>query len=314
MQRYNPRTHVFDHSGRMPKLKRERDTLDKFCRRMQTCYQAKYTAIPISDALHQKIVLKVGGETVDGVLHTPKGLVAVELLGYSPLKDRGDVMARDVDLCRRIKVDLYDHLREKCVSLSLGYGERRRPGPAYATFRTVPVYRNFNQAVDELRSILAIVCMPKVKEFLSVRFLKPTAMERRKRAGTVYLDENRFPICSAHFERVRFHGLNENSIPQVDGNLSGGFIGLDEKWIQERVEKKIHTSLTLNRERANGLPLWLIVHSDGHPIHRTIDDGDRPRAIELCRDVLNSTKHGFSRAYWADQTAFLDAGWVGRIM
>ena len=73
-------------------------------------------------------------------------------------------------------------------------------------------------------------------------------------------------------------------------------------------------SLTKSRVRANGLPLWLIVQSDGRAIHQTIPRQHRARAVEVCRATLSETGHGFARVYWVDGTGFLDAAWVGRAL
>ena len=84
--------------------------------------------------------------------------------------------------------------------------------------------------------------------------------------------------------------------------------------MQKHVAEKARISLTKSRDRSKRLPLWLIVHSDGHAIHQTICDRERGNARRLCRDVLAATHHGFARVYWADNTAYLDAAWVGRVL
>jgi hypothetical protein len=315
MPRYSPRTHVFSYGGITPKVKRERYALDEFCKRMRTRYKASYRVVRMRDALRRGLVVNVDGSTVDGVLRTSRGPVAVELLGYSPLDDRGDVMARDVALRKAIKVALYDRLKAKCFSLSLGYREQRRPGPKFGMVRTVPRERDFRTVIKELRSIVSETPVLEFNHFLSVQFVKPDIAERwGTRRGVLYLDESRFPVCAAHFSRVRFQGSKDYLPTDVGSELSGGAVGIDAAWVREHVASKAHKSLHRSRERANGLPLWLIVHSDGHAIHQTIHETHRPRAVELCREVLATTEHGFARVYWADQTGFLDAAWVGRVL
>lgn len=315
MPRYSPRTHVFSYGGTTPKVKRERYALDEFCKRMRKRYKASYRVVKMQDALHRGLVLNVDGSTVDGVLRTSRGPVAVELLGYSPLNDRGDVMSRDVALRKKIKPALYNRLKAKCFSLSLGYREQRRPGPKFGMVRTVPRERDFGAVIKELRVVMSLVPRLDINHFLSVQFVKPEIAERwGTRRGVLYLDATRFPVCAAHFSRVRFQGSKDYLPTDVGSDLSGGFIGIDAEWVRKYVAEKAHKSLRKSRERANGLPLWLILHSDGHAIHQTIHETHRPRAVELCREVLTSTEHGFSRVYWADRTGYLDAAWVGRVL
>lgn len=315
MPRYSPRTHVFGYDGTTPKVLRERYTLEEFCKRMRTRHKASYRIVPMRDALRRGLVVNVDGSTVDGVLRTSRGPVAVELLGYSPLDDRGDVMARDVALRKAIKVALYNRLKAKPYSLSLGYREVRRPGPKFGMVRTVPRERDFRAVIKELRAVVAAVPPLDFNHFLSVQFVRPDIAERcGTRRGTLYLDETRFPICAAHLSRVRFQGSKDYLPTDVDSELSGGAIGIDAEWVREYVASKAHKSLHKSRERANGLPLWLIVHSDGHAIHQTIHETHRSRAVELCREVLTATEHGFTRVHWTDRTGFLDAAWVGRVL
>lgn len=315
MVQYNPQAHVFSYGGTAPKEWRERHALEEFCKRMRTRHKASFSIVPIRDALSCGLVVNPEGSTVDGVLRTSRGMVAVELLGYSPLRDRGDMMARDLELRRGIKVALYDSLKAKPFSLSLGYRLECRPGPKHQVRRTVPRERDSIAVINELHAVVAAVPTLAFNHFLSVHFVKPELAERwGMRQGILYMDETRYPICAAHFSRVRFQGLKDGLPTRVDSELSGGAIGIDAEWVKEHVASKATKSLQKSRQRANGLPVWLIVHSDGCAIHQTIHETHRPRALELCRDVLAATEHAFTRVYWADRTGYLDAAWVGRVL
>lgn len=237
-------------------MQRERYTLEEFCKRMRARHKASYRMVPIRDAVRRGIVVNADGSTVDGVLRTSRGHVAVELLGYSPLHDRGDVMARDVALRKAVKIALYNRLKAKCFSLSLGYREQRRPGPKFGMVRTVPRERDFRSVINELRVIVSEAPALEFNHSLSVRFVKPNIAERcciRRR--TLYLDERLFPVCAAHFTLVRFQG-SKNYLPiDIDSELHSGFIGIDDAWVREHVACKAHKSLRNSRVRANGLPL-----------------------------------------------------------
>lgn len=318
MPAYSPRTHVFTYGWTRPgprrKVRHERLTLEEFCKAMRRHHRASYRVVPMRDALRRGLVVNVDGSTVDGVLRTSRGPVAVELLGYSPLDDRGDVMVRDVALRKAIKRALYDRLKAKRYCLSLSYREQPRPGPKFGMVRTVPRERDFGAIIKELRSVLTSGPPLDFMHRLSIRFVKPNIAETLgTRRGTLYLDETRYPVCAAHLDQVRLRGSKDYLPTDVDSELSCGAIGIDEEWVREHVASKAHKSHK-SRDRASGLPLWLIVHSDGHAIHQKIHETHRPHAVELCREVLTATEHRFTRVYWADDTGFLDVAWVGRVV
>jgi len=302
------------YGGTTPKLVRECHVLHEFCKFMATHYRASYEPLNIHTATNQGLVVELNGATVDGVLRTSRGPVAVELLGYSPLNDRGDVMAPDLALRRFLTDALYDGLRSRQLSLTLGYGLRPRKDRTQGDARSVPLKRDFVTIADELSRVLELVPPLAFLEVLRVRFTVGRLARQLRQRSELYLDKSHFPGCAEHFDQVRFHGLTDDLEPQVGSNLVAGSIGLDRKWIDAQVAKKAIQSQGLSKQRANGRPLWLIIHSDGYATHQMIHRTHRPRAIEYCRDVLARSTHEFARVYWADQTAFLDAAWVGRVL
>lgn len=305
---FNPKTHVFSYGGTMPKVDREPHVLNEFCLYMRHRYGASYKVIP--DALGCGLVINEDGATVDGVLRTPQGPVAVELLGYSPLEDRGDVMARDEAFRKAVKRSLYDRLNSRSFSLSLVYQVQTRTKPKPdGMVCMVPKRIIFPAVIEELNLIVDSAPALDFNKFLYLRLVKAN-----RRDANLYLDPSRFPVCADHFKSVRLQGLRSGLTPLVESDLSYGWVGLNEAWVEEFLARKAELSLTKSRIRANGLPLWLIVHSDGHAIHQTIPRPHRARAMEICRAKLSDTGHGFVRVYWADGTGFLDAAWVGRAL
>lgn len=315
--RYSPRTHVFAYGPTAPKATRERLVLEEFCRRMRDWYCASYRPIPVNVALRRRLIVETGGATVDGVLRTSAGPVAVELLGYAPVGDRGDVLDRDRDLRKVVKTALFDRLLERQFSLSLTYLERQRVGrEGTGTVLSVPRKNEFRALVRELRAIVRISPNIAANNFISFRFTAGDvdAHQRVLRAGCHWLDATEFPICASNATRVCLQGLDSGLMPHVNSNLNGGFVGLNRGWVTCQLHKKATKSLERSRERAGGLPLWLIVHSDGHAINRTIHETNRVNAVRHAQEVLSTTTHGFARAYWIDGTAFVNASWVGRIV
>ncbi len=309
---FNPRTHVFNYG--VPTHGRERYALDEFCKELRHRYRASYKIVPTQQALRRGLVVEVDGATVDGVLRTSRGMVAVELLGYSPICDRGDVMARDFEFRKEVKRALYNQLQAKCYALTFWYREGRRGGQRPNTVRTVPPTTKFRAVITELRSVLAAVPGLEFNKFLSVRFYRSDHVQRiDRRRSFLALDAAQFPCCANYFEHVRLQGLKPWMTPEVNSDLKCGAIGIDEGWVREYVLGKV-AKCNKSHLRANGLPIWLIVHSDGHAIHQTIPRPHRARAIDVCRRALAQTEHSFKRVYWADRTGFLDGAWVGRVL
>lgn len=281
---------------------------------MRRRFGASYKLIPIEKAVAKKVVVEIGGATVDGVLSTAVGPVAIELLGYSPCRDRGDVMERDFKLRRAVKADLYKLLERKGYCISLRYREIHRAEPGKTKVKAVPTTRDHSRFIGELSSIIAVGPELEFCETCRIRFGKAQSVGQLNRwTRDIHLVDSEYPLCAKYLDHMELQGVGE-LIPDVGSNLRGGVVGLDGHWVREHVATKARKSMLKSCTRANGLPLWLIVHSDGHAIHQSIPEVHRPRAVQVCQTTLAGTVHGFSRCYWADRTAFLDAAWISRVV
>jgi hypothetical protein len=308
-----PRVLVFPYHATATKERRERHTLREFCNAMHRQHRAEYSVVtgPVS----RRIVVVVGGATVDGVVKTPAGRVAVELLSLSPVSDRGDVLEADLAMRRRLRASIGRFLVERGWSLTLWYREGRRPNGTRVTL----VPRNPADAralVGEIKRLLLELPAPDLRSsiMLHVASISREDAARMQRRGRYYFPADEYPACYRHLVHVRVYSLPNAMTPDIESDLKVGFIGADTQFLAAKLRDKAERSLGLSRERANGLPLWLIVHSDGRAIHQSIAPPQRRGAIQTCRDLLSTMDHGFERAYWADQTGFLNAAWVGRIV
>lgn len=315
MPRYDPQTHVFSFAGTTNKGVREAGALMQFCNAMRRRFGASYRVVPVSDALTAGIIFEIYGATVDGMIETSHGLVALELLAYSPVGDRGDVMSRDLDLRTVLKPALYDALAAKPCSITLRYRRSPRPPPQTGMVYTVPTEKMFGALVPELRRLIAEMPSLGFNQLLTVRFLPERFLGMRNpHVREKSFSAAMFPTCTHAFDALTVQGISPGMTPEVGCNLGAGFTSLDEAWVRRKVQAKARKSLDHSRPRAGSLPLWLIVHSDGFALHQSIPETKRPMAVCTLRVSLGVHSHAFARAYWADGTGYRDVAWIGRAL
>lgn len=224
-------------------------------------------------------------------------------------------MPRDQEFRKAAKSELYPLLKSKEYSISLDYKERYRSRQEYSPVQHVPKQGSFATAIKELRGVIGVSPKLGFNSFFYVRFRdQKVGSPWPDPEGSLYLERVDYPVLAEHLDSVRIQGIGSEMTPNVGSMLCAGHTGLDTKWVRERVSIKADKSLQKYVKRANGLPLWLVVHSDGHAINQRIPKESRDLAINVCRDALDREKHGFTRAYWADLTAFNNVTWVGRII
>lgn len=304
----------FAHSfgGDLTKKQRERGAARQSCSAMQRLGMGTYRPVPIASAVRRGLVREVAGATVDAVIVAASGPVAVELLSYSPVRDRGDVMVLDRKLrralCERIKGR---RCRPRC-NIQLGYRTGARSG---GTGYLVPKPHDFPAVGFDLLEAVEATGPLGWLETVRVRFVehyRPLGIrlgqdERR-------LDASRYPTAAKYLEYFSLTGTGALPTSEISSCLRSGCVGLDSDWMSEQLLTKAQKSIRWSQARANGLPLWLIVHSDGHAIHQNIHYTNRSRALTLCRTVLGGVEHAFDEVYWADQTGFAGCAWVGRAL
>jgi hypothetical protein len=310
------RTAIVHNYGTAQKADRERSIFEAICGRAKRHHRPTISYV-VDRAAMRSYVDFVKGESVDGVLVRREGPVAVECLGFAPLDDRGDVLPLDLKLRQTIGEQLGPELRARNLWLSVTYQMTRRDrcDPRYPMKKNVPIERHHATVIQELRAVIAAAPQPPRGDFVSVYFQDAETCVRWNRfSERLYFDSGLYPECSRHFERVRLQGVYDYMTPVVDSSMTCGAIGLDEEWVTTHLRRKMEQSLGDNKERARGLPLWLLIHSDGDAINRRIPEQHRRRAINLCREILDAGPHGFDRVYWVDLVQYKDCDWVGRII
>lgn len=303
------------YGGFGSKVKREQSALREFAKALSLQGEERVAAMSVSDALASGQIREVNGATVDGVLLVDDRLVAVELLGYAPVSDRGDVIERDAALRNKIGEALCGELCAKEVWITLYYLDVERASAVGGRVKAVPADRLHGKFVEELRTVIdELPAKLPDRDFTNVRFGPDDWCGRRDGFGdTHYVSAKRFTCLSEHLWLISFQHLGPRTYAWIHSNLSGGNIGLSTEWLTKCLKEKAAKS-DLSLRRANKLPLWLLVHADGHAINRTIPEHFRPRFRSECAEILGSVEHRFQRAYVADQTGFVDAAWVARVL
>jgi hypothetical protein len=305
---------VLDYGGTMDAKPLEIHVLTEFAKCLRESGEP-CESIDSDEGVRLGLIRKIDGASVDGVLRMSSGEVAVELIGYAPPGDRRESMKRDLKLRKDVigpKVAQWQS--DTRIEFRIYYPQRPRTAAPFGTALAVPHPRFWSAIADEIASALLLAKPMDIDGRQWIRFVESDIAARWGfRDGTLFLDESAFPTCAAHLDGLQLHRLYDFMLPRVESNLSGGQIGLDRDWLKEHVQRKAAISLEKSRERANGLPLWLIVHSDGMPTNRRIPRMLLPKAWDLCREVLSQNPHGFARVYWADQTGLTDAASVNRV-
>jgi hypothetical protein len=203
---------------------------------------------------------------------------------------------------------------ERRCTLSLWYRERQRRDRT--TVKAVPTRDEADEVASELRRLLSQAPYPRERAFVYLHFasVPQERCERLQRGGRYYFSSTEYPASARHLDHVRLHGLTSGDHPVIGSDLKTGFVGADSGFLRKKLADKAGRSLGLSKDRANGLPLWLVVHSDGRAIHQSMAPPQRQAAVEMCREVLATIDHGFASIFWADSTGFRNAAWVGRII
>lgn len=314
MGRSLPHVLVYPYVGTSSKERFERYTLQEFCNAMARQHEGACSVV--RRPVQRGLIRMVSGATVDGVVRTEAGTIAVELLSLSPRRDRGDMMGQDLAFRKRLRRSVGLILRARSWSLQLWYRDGRRHDGT--SVKMVPQNRQqCAEVAGELRRLLLCDApAPREPGFVFLHFVSLTRDRCAlvQRGGRHYFPSHEFPACARHLDHVVLQGLPRPIRPVIDRDLKAGMVGANAAFLNRKLADKAERSLGLSKERANGLPLWLVVHSDGRGIHQSIAPPQRGAAVETCRTALSNLEHAFARAYWADRTGFRNAAWVGRIL
>jgi hypothetical protein len=297
---------------------KEDRAIEEFCKGMARRFRASYRAVPRVELLKYVRSPKDDphGATVDGAVLTHFGPVAVECLGYYPLDDRGDVIRLDHMLRNAIGEALHAQLKKRRMWLSVSYRLiPRQKDPPHSFRKAVPKRDLFPSVIEELGRLINDVPLSTRAGDMRRAYFAPTSEAKRwnrLKSARHYVDESTYPMCARYLESVRLHRVHGWMVPEITSDLSVGAVGLDEPWLRRELERKAKKS-ELSRARANGLPVWLLVHNDGHATNERIPSPHRPRAVSAAREVLRDSVHQFERAYFADETGFLDSAWTRRV-
>ncbi|MBX3389489.1 MAG: hypothetical protein KF691_08550 [Phycisphaeraceae bacterium] len=218
---------VLEYGGTMDAAPLEIHVLSEFAKFLRKSGEP-CEFIESEEAVRLGLVRKIDGASVDGVLRISSGDVAVELLGYAPLGDRGESMKPDLKLRTEvIGPKIAQWQSETHIELRIYYSQRLRTAAPFGRVLAVPDRRIWHALANEIRSALLLAKPMEVDGRQWLRFVESDIATRWGfRDGTLFLDESAFPLCAEHLDGLQLHRLHDFMLPRVDSNLSDGMIGL----------------------------------------------------------------------------------------
>lgn len=300
----------------------ETSVINEFCKSMRRRYGASFLAERPDSS--DQLLPAVEGAAFDGLVRVNSKspwLAAVELVSYSPDDGTTTCIDRDQDFRIRLISALLPSLDRARCNLHYVYRRSAAMDKLGRTVQRALVPSGFDQKplIDELRSIIDIVISFPRYTFRYVKFVETET--KAKHLNTIssvpawwYTSPEAFPLAAKHFESIRFHSIPDSLDPDVDSPFSAGGVGVDQAFIEHEIRVKASKSLSPTFEqRANGKPVWLIMHADCGHICNTVLSFQRPTAVAAARRALANQVHRFSRIYWADGTGGLDCTNVSRV-
>lgn len=111
---------------------------------------------------------------------------------------------------------------------------------------------------------------------------------------------SRYPRLVKYFQLVDVRRYPGTKMGLPSTSLGGMFLGLDDEELQRVVGD--HLSKVSAYREATELPVWLVVHSDGHPISASVPAPHVKRAIAVASEASTPRADGgFDGALWLDE-------------
>lgn len=297
----------------LDKVERETRTLTEFAKAWQRQYGRPCEALDLASAAN--LITDAGtGASIDGVLVVDGTPVAVELVGYRPVGDRGKGLDLDHEFRFRIASTIGDFLVDNGVAaLSIRY---RAHIEHNIEERVVETLRVPHKSQWDALSLEVRACIEASREYWG-------RCDRGKqfyfREQSAFLHDPRlrvsiagnYPLMTSDVSNIHVTPHRGTSQPscEIRSNMSGGCVGLDADWLESILRQKVAKS-ALSATRACDLALWLIVHTDELSINQNIPEPHLDRVPEVCRTALKHQPHHFARVYWCHNTGYLDAATI----
>ncbi|MFH1748654.1 MAG: hypothetical protein ABIG44_16590 [Planctomycetota bacterium] len=291
--------HSFLPAPDFPKKKWERHVATEFCKAYQKKFEVSATFV------------EVGEDPPDVIIAVDGKKVAVELVGYRQRDEHHEVELAETRLKERLSHALQAsglHPYEIDISWK---GEPRKKRHLGMTGRRTFVPRtddNVQSFVDEFIQLVEHVKQNREFDGKVILFRRKPLLPGgpTTHMGYAAILASDFPTLARFCNEVCIAQWTHWSKPPMTSSLDARGVGLDRQQLERVVCEKTE-KIRPYRDRACGIPLWLVVHSDWFPTCTRLPESDRPEAIKIIRDIVTNSPDRFDAVWWAEYTGSVDA-------
>jgi len=290
-------SHVSPRHPRPTKEETSRQVANEFC----NAYTKQF-GVPAS-------VIDVETENVDAIIRVGEDRIALELVSYRQRDEYHELERADSQVREQIsRAQAASGLPAFQVKISWAMEDRRKRDVALSPKR--PKIPRGQQAMNFAREIVALVACAQKDCTLHNNHIgfcnDPQARNRGAPPGWVFMRRAQFPLLSEYCFFVRIEPWPLATNPPIRTSADMRVTGLDEFQLRDGIRKKLR-KFAQYRAGVGDKQLWLLVHSDGHPLSARLPPGLHERAVKVIREEIPEEGASFDKVWWGENTGFSDA-------
>jgi len=247
---------------------------------------------------------------IDAIIRVGTKEVALELVGYRQRDPFLKVEHADSELKKAIS----DELGKPGIpplNVRLEWKENsRRTGESCPSARQAQVppvgTEECRQFLSELVALARRVSNDNSLSGKRIRFGSARAAAQLPATVCTVLDKSHFPYLARYCSFVRLTIQECSASPTIGSSADVRHIGLDGTQLREKVDNKIQKAGKY-RERAQGRPIWLVVHCDGWPLSAQLWESDQDRALQIVGECCVQSSGAFERVWWLQDAKLGDS-------
>ncbi len=253
-------------------------------------------------------VIDVETENVDAIIRVGEVDIAVELVSYRQRDEHHEIEHAD----SRIKQLISSRFAESGLppfEIRIWWGaEQRIKQYAGQSAKRTKVPRG-QAAMDLADEIIKLAVLAQENDLCDkhISFCNnPGATNRHAPSGWTFVDSASFSVASEYCFWIELTPWPYSFRPTIHSSVDVRKSGLDRVQLATAIRDKLG-KLDRYRQGIAGKPLWLIAHSDGHPLSTRLPPGLEEDALAVIRQEIQKVSCSFDRVWWAQNTGFLDA-------
>lgn len=253
-------------------------------------------------------VIDVETENVDAIIRLEEVNIAVELVSYRQRDEHHEIEHAD----GRIKELVSSRFAASGLppfEIRIWWGsERRIKEDAGQSVKRTKVPRG-QAAMDFADEIVKLAALARNNGLCDkhISFCSnPEARNRHAPPRWTFVNNESCPVLSKYCFWIELTPWPHSFRPTIHTSVDVRASGLDRVQLANAIRDKLG-KLDRYRQGIGSKPLWLIVHSDGHPLSTRLPPGLETDAIAVIRQEIQKVSYSFDRLWWAENTGFLDA-------